>query len=129
MKLRDAIFLTKLNLGILTYFFYRKEILEYPHSLAGLQLHDLKRFSLSLKNTWLKRIVVTDSGWTTFTLAYEKDKCWLYGSNFLEKKKNSITNLFWKEVAQSMYDLRMLMRPVTDYDNLSRKPCRKSSRN
>ena len=53
---------------------YRKEILEYPYNLGGLQLHNLKRFSLSLKTTWLRRIVVSDSGWTTFALAHEIDK-------------------------------------------------------
>ena len=66
---------------------YRKEILEYPYNLGGLQLHNLQRFSLSLKTTWLRRIVTSDSGWNTFALAYEIDKCWLYGDNYLEEKK------------------------------------------
>ena len=62
---------------------YRRAILEYPYNLGGLQLHNLKRFSLSLKTTWLRRLVVSDSGWTTFALAHEIDKCWLYGDNYL----------------------------------------------
>ena len=37
---------------------------------------------------------MTDSGWTTFAYAYEIDKCWLYGSNVLENKKNTIVNTF-----------------------------------
>ena len=98
---------------------YRRDIFEYPYNLGGLQLHNLKRFSLSLKTTWLRRLVVSDSGWTTFALAHEIDKCWLYGDNYLEKKKNSIKNVFWKEVAQSMYDLRKIMKPTSDRDYLT----------
>ena len=62
---------------------------------------------------------MTNSGWTIFALAYEIDKCWCYGSNFLEKKKNSITNTFWKDVVQSMYDLRVIRGPLTDLEYLS----------
>ena len=32
---------------------YRKEILDYPYNLGGLQLHNSKRFSFSLKTTSL----------------------------------------------------------------------------
>ena len=78
-----------------------------------------KKVLLIIKTTWLRRIVTTDSGWTTFADAYEIDKCWLYGNNFLENKKNTIVNTFWKEVVQSLYDLRMFRGPVTDYDYLS----------
>ena len=52
---------------------FRKEILEYPYALGGLQLHNLLRFSSSLKTTWLRRRMATDSGWTTFALAYHID--------------------------------------------------------
>ena len=44
---------------------FRKEILEYPYDLGGLQLHNLHRFSSSLKTTWLRRIISTDSGRST----------------------------------------------------------------
>ena len=57
---------------------FRREILEYPYDLGGLQLHNLKRFSLFLRTTWLRRITLTDSGWTTFALAYDIDKCWMF---------------------------------------------------
>ena len=98
---------------------YRREILEYPNNLGGLQLHNLQRFSMSLKMTWLRRLLLSDSGWTTFALTHEIDKCWLYGDKYLEKKKNTIKNAFWKEVVTSMYDLRKIMKPITDYDYLS----------
>ena len=35
---------------------------------------------------------------------------------FLKKRKKSIINTFWKEEAQSMYDLRVIRGPVTDYE-------------
>ena len=70
---------------------------------------------MSLKTTWLRRIVVSYSGWMTFALAHEIDKCWLYGDNYLEKKENTIKISVWREVAQSMYYLRHIMKPTTDY--------------
>ena len=97
---------------------FRKEILEYPYDLGGLQLHNLKRFSSSLKTTWLRRIIKTNSGWTTIPLAYEIDTCWLYGNIFLETKANNITNKFWKDVVQSICDLRVGKIPVVDLDYL-----------
>ena len=66
---------------------FRREILEYPYDLGGLQLHNLERFSSSHKITLLRRRISTDSGWTTFALAYEIDKCWMFGNDFTETKK------------------------------------------
>ena len=40
-------------------------------------------------------------------------------SNFLEVKKNSITNTFWRDVVQLICDLRLGRRPVVDLDYLS----------
>ena len=97
---------------------FRKEILEYPYDLGGLQLHNLHRFSSSLKTTWLRRIISTDSGWTTFAVAYEIDKCWIFGNDFTEQKKNTITNAFWKDVILSIIELRNNLRPKTDLDYL-----------
>ena len=92
---------------------FRKEILEYPYSLGGLQLHDLLRFSNSLKTTSLRRIMATDSGWTTFALAYGIDECWTFGNDFAEqKKKNTIVNTFWKDVITSIIDLRKELRQI-----------------
>ena len=92
--------------------------LEYPYSLGGLQLHNLLRFSNSLETTWLRRIMATDSGWTTFALAYEIDKCWTLGNGLAEQKKNTIVNTFWKDVITSIIDLRKELRPLTDLDFL-----------
>ena len=98
---------------------FRREILEYPHELGGLQLHNLKRFSSSLKTTWLRRITSTDSGWTTFALTYEIDKCWMFGNDFTESKNNTITNIFWRYVMSAIIDLRNGTRPITDLVYLS----------
>ena len=98
---------------------YRKEILEYPQDFGGLQLHNLERFSSSLKTTWLRIIIMTDSGWTSFALAYEIDKCWIYGNNFLKEKRNTITNPFWKDVVRSIINLKIESKPITDLDYLT----------
>ena len=62
--------------------------------------------------------MATDSGWTTFALAYEIDKCWTFGNDFAEKKKNTIVNTFGKDVIISIIDLRKELRPLTDLDYL-----------
>ena len=97
---------------------FRKEILEYPYDMGGLQLHNLQRFSSSLKITWLRRIISTDSSWTTFANSYEIDKCWNFGNNFAKTKKNTMTNAFWKDVVQSIITLREYTKPKTDLDYL-----------
>ena len=81
---------------------FRGEILEYPYDLGGLQLHNLESFSSSLKTTWLRRVISTDSSWTTFALAYEIDKCWMFGNVFTKTKRNSIRNIFWKDVISQL---------------------------
>ena len=62
--------------------------------------------------------MATDSGWTTFALAYEIDKCWTFGNDFAEQKKNTIVNTFWKDVITLIIDLRKELRPLTDLDFL-----------
>ena len=98
---------------------FRREILEYPQELGGLQLHNLERFSLSLKATWLRRIIFTDSSWTVFPLAYEIDRCWIFGQEFTEEKRNTVRNILWKDVINSIIELRKELRPKNDLDFLS----------
>ena len=97
---------------------FRREILEYPYDLGGLQLHNLQRFSSSLKITWLRRIIATDCSWTTFAISYEIDKCWNFGNDFAKQKKNTMINIFWKDVVQSIINLREYSKPKTDLDYL-----------
>ena len=52
-------------------------------------------------------------------MAYEIDKCWLYGNIFLETKANTIDNRFWKDVVLCIGDLRRDKIPVADLDYLS----------
>ena len=109
---------------------FRKEILEYPHELGGLQLHNPKRFSTSLKLTWLRRRISTDSGWTNFALAYEIDKCWMYGNEFTAQKINTTTNRFWKDIIQSIIDLRKVLYNTCLLNRVLKvhKKCQKTDR-
>ena len=109
---------------------FRKEILEYPHELGGLQLHNPKRFSTSLKLTWLRKIISTDSGWTNFALAYEIDKCWMYGNEFTAQKINTTTNRFWKDIIQSIIDLRKVLYNTCLLNRVLKvhKKCQKTDR-
>ena len=97
---------------------FRQEILEYPYEMGGLQLHNLERFSSSLKVTWLRRIISTDSSWTVFALAYKIDKCWLFGNEYIELNRDKMKNMFWRDVMDSISLLRAEIRPTRDLDYL-----------
>ena len=97
---------------------FRQEILEYPYEMGGLQLHNLERFSSSLKATWLRRIISTDSSWTVFALAYKIDKCWLFGNEYIELNRDKMKNMFWRDVMDSITLLRAEIRPTKDLDYL-----------
>ena len=97
---------------------FRQEILEYPYEMGGLQLHNLERFSSSLKTTWLRRIISTDRSWTVFPLAYEIDKCWLFGKEYIELNRDKVQNMFWRDVMDSITILRAEIRPMKDKDYL-----------
>ena len=95
---------------------FRQEILEYPYEMGGLQLHNLERFSSSLKTTWLRRIISTDSSWTVFSLANNIDKCWLFGNEYIELNRDKMKNMFWRDVMDSITLLRAEIRPTKDLD-------------
>ena len=52
---------------------------------GGLQLHNIKRFTMSLKTTWVRKLVLTDSSWTCFPLYYKIGECIICGLNYLEQ--------------------------------------------
>ena len=97
---------------------FRQEILEYPYEMGGIQLQNLERFSSSLKATWLRRIISTDSSWTVFALAYKIDKCWLFGNEYIELNRDKMKNMFWRDVMDSITLLRAEIRPTKDLDYL-----------
>ena len=83
---------------------YRKEILEHPSKLGGLQLHDIYiyiyiyRFTISLKTTWIRRFTLTNSGWTDITNQCTIEKIIIYGTKYLTNIINDITNPYWNDV-------------------------------
>ena len=54
-----------------------------------------------------------------FPLAYEIDKCWIFGQEFTEAKRNTVRNNIWKDVICSIIELRKEIRPKNDLDFLS----------
>ena len=59
----------------------------------GLQLHNIKRFSLK-KTAWARRVVKSDCSWTQFAKQYKIDKCKIYGDRYMENVLG-ITDNIW----------------------------------
>ena len=69
--------------------------LDWEH--GGLNMINLKEFDMSLKITWLRKLIVQDPDWLEFALHYRIDKIIWTGSNFHDSITN-IHNPFWNSV-------------------------------
>ena len=69
--------------------------LDWEH--GGLNMINLKDFDMSLKITWLRKLIVQDPDWLEFALHYRIDKIIWTGSNFHDSLTN-IHNPFWNSV-------------------------------
>ena len=49
---------------------------------------------------------MTNSSWIDFATYYKVEQCVIYGFRFLKTKKQRTENKFWKEIIESMFDLR-----------------------
>ena len=80
---------------------WRKEILEGEIQHGGLKLHNLQLFEKSLKLSWLKRYLCSNSKWTKFPNDFDLWEVFLYGPDILEKLKETTSNKFWLDVIGS----------------------------
>ena len=62
---------------------------------------------------------MTESNLTVFGNHYKIDKCIIYGDKYLERKTTCTEIKFWKELIESMYNLRLVTRPILDFGYLS----------
>ena len=81
---------------------WRKEILEGEIQHGGLKLHNLQLFEKSLKLSWLKRYICSNSKWTTFPNDFDLWEVFIYGPDILEKIKEMTSNKFWLDVIGSL---------------------------
>ena len=81
---------------------WRKEILEGEIQYGGLKLHNLQQFEKSLKLSWLKRYICSNSKWTKFPNDFDLWEVFIYGPDILEKIKEMTSNKFWLDVIGSL---------------------------
>ena len=74
---------------------FRKEIIEAEIFDGGLKLHNLEKFDCSLKLGWIKRLLRSDSKWTTFPTVWGIYDMFTFGPDKLEATKEVIYNPFW----------------------------------
>ena len=67
---------------------------------GGLGMIDIKLFEKSLKLTWVRRFLNSDSKWkNVITTIYPKLECfWMYGNYYYHILSSTITNPFWSNV-------------------------------
>ena len=77
----------------------RKQIIQNFKN-GGLNMIHLKSFMKSMKITWMKRLLISDSSWTllfeNITKA-KKDQFFIFGLDFSKKIVKQINNSFWKD--------------------------------
>ena len=52
----------------------------------GLELHHLKAYAITLKTTWMRKILWTNRSWTILARHNMVEMCVIYGDNYLETR-------------------------------------------
>ena len=74
-----------------------KQTLCLDREQGGLNMINLKEFDMSLKLTWLRKLLTQNPDWLEFALNYKIDKIIWTGTNYHESLKN-VHNPFWNSV-------------------------------
>ena len=81
---------------------WRKEILEGEICYGGLKLHNISLFDKSLKLSWLRRYIGSNSKWTIFPDYFDLWEVFTYGPDILDRIKETTSNKFWLDVIDSL---------------------------
>ena len=79
-----------------------KEILEGEIHHGGLKLHNIVTFDQTLKLSWLRRYLQSNSKWTLFPKAFELEEAFIFGPDYLDRIIEMTSNKFWKDVIRSL---------------------------
>ena len=69
---------------------------------AGLQFPNVRRIDVTMGASWLKRIHKSIEGWPTIPNFYELNMMYVYRDVYLERKRTTVCNTFWRDVIQSV---------------------------
>ena len=68
-------------------------------------LKDLGGLKMTLKVSWLKRIIIQTQGWAEFPNHFKINNIILYGNLYPTRIVESIYNRFWKDMVNSVIRL------------------------
>ena len=68
---------------------------------GGLNMGYITEFDMSLKLTWLRKLLQQSLDWIEFAVHYKLDRLIWIGTTYHDKLQNTISNPFWKSVSIS----------------------------
>ena len=86
----------------------KRTTVQGEYQTGGQKMTDIFSFCKSLKITWIKRVLISESVWTYIvkSLFPEMDTMLWYGSAFPAKLTELITSSFWKDVLNILRSFR-----------------------
>ena len=82
----------------------KKNTVIQDYKYGGLKMIDFPAFIISLKSSWIKRLINSNAKWEKLlekTVEIEISDLWKRGLDFTFEMIRKIPNLFWKEVLLS----------------------------
>ena len=73
---------------------------------------NLQEFDMSLKLTWLRKLIIRTNEWDKFALHYKIDRLLWTGTNYHNSLKNSTLNPFWNSVRESFAKWYKILWPI-----------------
>ena len=97
----------------------KKTVIVKQYLQGGLNMINLNAFIISLKTTWIRRLILNDGNWSNVI----KEKINLknitvYGEEYIQMLGNKINNKFWKDVLISYSKFIEVNKPKTIHDFL-----------
>lgn len=101
----------------------KSKVLVKNYSDGGLNMIDTFNFIISLKLTWIRRLLMNDRQWQQIIkMQVDLEKVFSLGKSYIEVQSKNIKNLFWKDVFQGLVKLIELTE-VDTAEKLLSLPC------
>ena len=97
----------------------KRDLITQDYSKGGLKMINIRNYIISLKSSWLRRLIVSNSRWTR--LFEYINQCNIhdminYGNDFIRRKLTNLRNPFWKDVLQGWQMILEKKLPIDSND-------------
>ena len=92
----------------------KRDLITQEYQEGGIKLINITNFIAALKATWIRRVLMNKSkGHNLFQVStgITVNDIVIYGDSFIKKKKQQITNTFWKDVPLSYAKVQQKLKP------------------